>query len=196
MKTNSIFSKISLAVLIAGTIAACTNKPAATTAAPATPPAADKNPIVYVNSDTLLSNYTYAKEMRKRVEDKQKSEAGSVQSRGQAWQREVAEYQKSQPTMSADDRQKTEARLGREQQELQTFQQNATAEYQNFAADESKKQFDKIADYLKAYAKEKGYKMVLTYSKGNSAILYGDASLDITTDVVKGLNDAYAKEKK
>ena len=196
MKTNSILSKISLAVLVAGTMAACNNKPAATTATPSVPPAADKDPIVYVNSDTLLTNYDYAKDMRKRVEDKQKAEAGSVQSKGQAWQREVAEYQKSQPTMSADEGQKTEARLGREQQELQTFQQSANAEFQNFANDETKKNYDKIADFLKGYAKEKGYKMVLTYSKGNSGILYGDASLDVTADVVKGLNAAYAKDKK
>jgi outer membrane protein len=49
---------------------------------------------------------------------------------------------------------------------------------------------------LKTYAKEKGYKMVMTYQKGNSGILYGDASLDITSDVVKKLNEAYAKDKK
>jgi outer membrane protein len=63
-------------------------------------------------------------------------------------------------------------------------------------ATESTKQYDKIADFAKAYAKEKGYKLVLTYSKANPTVLYGDPSLDVTTDVVKRLNDAYAKEKK
>ena len=196
MKTNSILSKISLAVLFAATLAACNNKPAATTTTPSTPPAAESNPIVYVNTDTLLSNYDYSKDMRKRVEDKQKTAQATLQSKGQAWQREIADYQKSQPTMSADERQKTEARLSREKQELDGYQQNAGAEFQNYAADESKKQYDKIADFLKDYAKDKGYKMVLTYSKGGSAILYGDAGLDVTADVVKGLNASYAKDKK
>ena len=196
MKTNSILTKISLGLLVAGTMAACNNKPAATTATPSAPPAADKDPIVYVNTDTLLSNYDYSKDMRNRVEDKQKESQATLQSKGQAFQREVAEYQKSQPTMSADERQKTEARLSREQQELQSYQQNAGAEFQNYAADESKKQYDKIADFLKDYAKDKGYKMVLTYSKGGSAVLYGDKELDVTGDVVKGLNAAYSKDKK
>ncbi len=44
--------------------------------------------------------------------------------------------------------------------------------------------------------KKKGYKMVLTYSKANSAVLYADESLDVTKEVVSGLNDAYKGEKK
>jgi len=196
MKTNSILSKISLAVLVAGTLAACNNKPAATTAATATPQSADSNPIVYVNTDTLLTNYEYSKDMRKRVEDKQKSVGGTVQSQLYALQREGADYQKSAATMSADERQKTEARLQRESQDYQKAQQSASADIQNFANDESQKQYDKIANFLKDYAKEKGYKMILTYARGNSAVLYGDKGLDITADVLKRLNDAYAKDKK
>ncbi len=49
---------------------------------------------------------------------------------------------------------------------------------------------------MKTYAKEKGYKLILTYQHGNATVLYGDASLDVTTDVIKRLNDAYAKDKK
>ena len=45
-------------------------------------------------------------------------------------------------------------------------------------------------------AKEKGYKMVLTFKKGDPTMLYGDPSLDITADVIKKLNEAYAKDKK
>jgi outer membrane protein len=52
---------------------------------------------------------------------------------------------------------------------------------------------DKVADFIKGYAKEKGYKLVLSYSKANPTVLYGDESLDVTADVLKGLNDAYAK---
>ena len=38
--------------------------------------------------------------------------------------------------------------------------------------------------------------MVLTYAKGNSAILFADESLDVTSEVLKGLNEAYTKDKK
>jgi outer membrane protein len=38
--------------------------------------------------------------------------------------------------------------------------------------------------------------LVLTYSKANPTVLYGDPALDVTADVAKRLNDAYSKDKK
>jgi len=194
MKTsNSLFTKITLGLLVAGSLAACNSK---STTPAVTAPTADKQPIVYVNSDSLLSKYDYAKDMSKRLNDKGASAKSDLESKGQAFQREVVDYQKVQATLPADQRQKTEQRLQREQQELQSYQQNATAQFQQEQGQETSKLYDKIADFAKTYAKDKGYKMVLTYSKASPTILYGDASLDVTADVVKKLNEAYAKEKK
>ena len=192
--TSPLFTKITLGVLLAASIGACT-KPKTddkTVAAPA----ANKETIVFVNSDTLLNKYTYFKDMSKRLEDKATSAKNDLGSRGQAFQREVAEYQKNANTMPADQRQATEQRLQREKQDFDGYQQNATAQFQNEQASENGKLFDKIADFVKAYAKEKGYKLVLTYSKANPTVLYGDPGLDVTADVAKRLNDAYSKEKK
>lgn len=195
MKTTaSIFTKISLGILVAGSIAAC-NKPKTDDKATANI-AANKETIVFVNSDTLLNKYDYFKDMSKRMEDKVNTAKNDVGSRQQAFQREVAEYQKGANTMAADQRQTTEQRLQREQQELQGYQQNATAQLQNDQASENSKLYDKIADFVKGYAKEKGYKLVLTYSKANPTVLYGDPALDVTADVAKRLNDAYSKDKK
>lgn len=202
MKTPaSMISKITLGLLLAGSLAACnqnkTNAPAASAPAAGSAPAAlGANQIVFVNSDTLLNKYEYFKDMADRLEKKGKAAQNDLQAKGQAFQREVAEYQKNAQSMSADQRQATEQRLARKQQELQAYQQNAGAQVQGDQAKEQAKLYEKVSDFLKTYAKEKGYKMVMTYQKGNSGILYGDPSLDITNDVVKQLNDAYTKEKK
>jgi len=195
MKTTaSIFTKITLGALLAGSIVAC-NKPKADDKATASP-SSNKETIVFVNQDSLLSKYDYAKDVTKSIQDKGKAAQSDVGSRQQAFQREVAEYQKGANSMPADQRQTTEQRLQREQQDLQGYQQNASAQFQNEQATEAGKVYDKIADFVKSYAKEKGYKLVLTYSKANPTVLYGDATLDVTTDVTKRLNDAYAKDKK
>lgn len=152
--------------------------------------------IVYVNSDSLLSKYDYFKDMSTRLEDKGKKAQVDVSSKGQAFQREVAEYQKGAATLSADQRAATEQRLARKQQELQTYNQNASAQVQQEQAAENAKLYDKIADFLKGYAKDKGYKLILTYSKANPTVLFGDESLNVTNDVVKILNDNYKKDKK
>ncbi|WP_413666344.1 OmpH family outer membrane protein [Mucilaginibacter sp. Mucisp86] len=198
MKTSaSVLTKLTLGLAIAGSVAACTqNKTADKPAATATTATPDKETIVYVNSDSLLNKYDYFKDMSKRLEDKGKASQTDLQNRGQAFQRQVAEYQKNQATMPADQRQATEQQLQRKQQELQGYSQNAGAEFQNEQASENAKLYDKIADFVKTYAKEKGYKLVLTYSKANPTVLYGDPSLDVTVDVAKRLNEAYAKDKK
>ncbi len=196
MKTTaSIFTKITLSVVLAGSLAAC-NKPAASGTTAASTTVANNETIVFVNQDTLLSKYDYAKDVTKKMQDKGKAAQTDLQSKGQAFQRDVADYQKNANTMPADQRQTKEQQLQRKQQELQSYQQNATAEFQNEQASEGGKVYDKIADFVKGYAKEKGYKLVLTYSKANPTVLYGDATLDVTADVTKRLNDAYAKEKK
>ena len=195
-------ARLTLAVTIVAAFAACNQaktdskgtsgaNPSLATAAPS-----EKVEIVYVNSDSLLNKYEYFKDMSKRIEDKGKAAQGELVTKGQAFQREVGDYQKAQPTMSADQRQATEQRLGRKQQELQAYKENAGAQLQQEQAAENSKLYDRIAGFLKIFAKEKGYKLVLTYSKANPTVLFGDPSLDVTNEVVKRLNDEYAKDKK
>jgi outer membrane protein len=194
----SIVTKSVLALLIAAGVSACNqNKPDAKPAAATTAGTTAGTPeIVYINQDSLVAKYDYIKDMDKRLSDKGKAAQADVQSRQQAIQREIAEYQKAAATMAADQRQSTEQRLQRKGQEFQQYQQNAGAQVQNDQVGEQTKLYEKLIEFTKAYAKEKGYKMILTYQKGNVNMLYGDPSLDITADVVKRLNDAYAKDKK
>jgi outer membrane protein len=195
--TGSTLTKITLGLLVAATVAACNNKPAAAPAAAATTTTTtDKGTTVYINSDSLISKYEYAKDMQTRLTEKGKAAEASVISRQQALQREIAEYQKVAATLPADKRQTTEQRLGREQQEFQKFQQSESADMQTMQATETGKLFDKLTDFSKTYAKEKGYKLVLTYSKSTPGVLYVDPSLEITAEALKTLNDTYAKDKK
>ncbi|RYY36263.1 MAG: OmpH family outer membrane protein [Sphingobacteriaceae bacterium] len=201
----SYFSKLTLGItasafVVAGLVTACNqdkkaDKPAAadTTATVAAPVKAD---IVYINQDSLLAKYDYVKDMNDRLEKKGRSAQSDLESRKQAFQREVAEYQKNAQTMSAEQRAPIEQRLQRKGQELQGYEQNATAQFQNESGSESEKLYTKITEYLKKYAKDKGHKLVLSYSRANPTVLYGDASLDVTADVVKGLNEDYKKDKK
>ncbi|MES2376147.1 MAG: OmpH family outer membrane protein [Bacteroidota bacterium] len=195
--TGSTLTKITLGLIVAASVVACNNKPAAApAAATTTTTTADKGTTVYINSDTLLSKYEYAKDMQARLNEKGKAAESAVISRNQALQREVAEYQKIAATLPADKRQATEERLRRENNDFQKFQQSESADMQTNQATETGKLFDKLTDFSKNYAKEKGYKLVLTYSRSAPGVLYVDPSLDITAEALKTLNDAYAKDKK
>jgi len=88
----------------------------------------------------------------------------------------------------------TEKKLAKKQQDLQVLGESTQKQLQDESADENTKLYDRIASYLKIYTQQKGYKIVLTYSKANPSMLYGDASLDVTKEVVVGLNEEYKKE--
>ncbi len=199
MKINALkLGGIATAVALASVIAACSNNAPKTESGAAKTTSTDiqKESIVYVNSDTLLAKYEYSKDIQKKMETKGKAADNDLASKGQAFQREVQQYQSQANSLPADQRAATEQRLARKQQELQAYQQNAGAALQNEHAKEQEALYNKVTEFLKTYAKDKGYKMVLTYAKGNSAILYAESGLDVTTEVLKGLNEAYAKDKK
>jgi len=193
----SFFTKFALGAILAGSLFACNKMKTDDKTATVQPAGStNKETIVFINQDTLLNKYEYAKDVSKAMQEKGASAQNDLKSRGQAFQLKVNEYQKNANTMPADQRQTTEQHLAREQQDLQSYQQNASAQLQNEQASEANKVVDKIDSFVKQYAKEKGYKLVLSYSKANPAVMYGDPALDVTADVVKGLNSAYTKDKK
>ncbi|NQD71892.1 OmpH family outer membrane protein [Sphingobacterium shayense] len=151
--------------------------------------------IAYINSDTLSEKYEYFKDIRTKLEAKVKKAQGDLQSKGQAFQREVADYQQKAASMSASERQATEEKLARKQDELGRLDQNASASIAQDESTEFNNVYNTITEYLKKHAQEKGYKLVLTYSKSNPTVLYADSKLEITNDVIEALNKEY-KEKK
>lgn len=190
-KGLNYFTKLSLGLAFSALVISCSQQALKTSTT-------DTNAasIVYVNSDSLLSKYEYFKSIRGKFEEKSKKAQADLTAKGTAFQREVAQYQQQANNMSADQRAATEERLARKQQELAAYNQNAGNALANEEAAENEKLYEKVSEFLKKFAKEKGYKMVLTYSKGNSALLFADESLDVTTEVVAGLNEAYKKGDK
>lgn len=200
MKINTIkLNRIVTSLAIVALMGACGNKEAKqenTVAKPVVETEIDKDKIVFVDSDSLLNQYEYFKVLKTKMEAKGKAADADLRAKGQAFQRDVEKYQQQQNTLTAEQRAETEERLARKQQELRVYEQNAGIAFQNEQAKEQEALYNKVADYLKEYAKKKGYKMVLKYQKGMGDILFADESLDVTTEVIKGLNEAYAKEKK
>lgn len=195
---NKNLFKLTAGLLTAASfIVACNqDKPATAPTASTTTAGKTVEPIVYVHSDSLLENYSYFKDIRSKMESKSKKAQVDLTAKGNAFQREIAEYQQKAQTMSADERASTEQRLARKRQELDAFNQNASSALANESAAENEKLYEKVAEYLKGYAKKKGHKMVLTYSKSNPTVLFADESLDVTKEVVAGLNSAYKSDKK
>lgn len=201
----SIVSKVSFGLLLAGAIVSCNQQGTKTSSEPAKNDAnavskdsqdGNKDKIVYINSDSLSEKYQYFKDIKSKLEGKVKKAQADLQSKSTAFQREVAEYQKNAATMSAADRQATEQKLARKQDELARLDQTASSSIAKDESDEFNNVYNKITEFLKKHATENGYKLVLTYSKTNPTVLYADPSLEITNEVIKQLNEEYKSSKK
>ncbi len=200
-------TKVSFGVAIAIAAVSCNqtaqtgnNTAGDSTVAKTSTASAKEEKIVYINSDTLSEKYEYFKDIRAKLEAKVKKAQSDLQSKGQAFQREVAEYQQKASTMSASERQATEEKLARKQDELGKLDQNASAAIAQDESTEFNNVYNTITEYLKKHAEDNGYTLVLTYSKSNPTVLYADPKLDITAHVIDVLNKEYkdkkAKEKK
>lgn len=143
--------------------------------------------IVYVNTDSLLDNYTYFKQKRAQLESRQDRMQNELDASITALEKEIAQYQDQAGTMTPTLRQITEENLMKKQEAIMSKRQDLLRQFR----DEEEKVQDEIhADlnnYLKEFNRDKNYSFILGYSRGSGILLAND-SLDITGAVLQGLN--------
>ena len=84
--------------------------------------------------------------------------------------------------------------LAKEEESLMKQRDNAAIELEGKLLETQKDLQKKIDDYLDKLAEEKGYDLVLM--KGSTgSVMYGKATLDITEETVKRLNEEYEATK-
>lgn len=155
-----------------------------------------KLPIAYVNVDTLLMNYNFAKDLNEQLLRKQESSRANLNEKGKALQAEMAEFQKKVENNAFLSRERAESeqrRLVGKQQELQQIEQRLSAELMTQQQKMNEQLRDKINAFLKEYNKEKNYDIIVSNTMFDN-ILYAKNSYNITSDVVEKLNEQYSKK--
>jgi outer membrane protein len=149
--------------------------------------------IVYVNSDSLIIGYEFYKKSVKEIDVKKNKIANDIESQATAFQNKVLKAQQNAQSMTLGEIEATKKNLAAEEQRLMQYRD---ALMQNLA-NEEKELVDKmnknIDDFIKRYAEKNGYKMVLGYKQGVT-VWYADPKLDVTADVLKGLNEEYRNQ--
>ncbi len=153
--------------------------------------------IVYVNTDTLLNNYEYYKDVVKEFENKSFALENELQRKAQSFQNEVALFQRRVQAGGLSEQQglTQQAALQKKEQDIMLYRENAAANLQQEQAKKTDELLNSIHEYLKKYNKSDRYDMVIGYSKGGG-VLYAKEDLDITQEVLKGLNDEYTASSK
>ncbi len=150
--------------------------------------------IAYINSDTVLQHYDYLKIQRDQLEQKNKKVNQDYRNRAVGLQNEIAAYQRNVSSMTLGQVRATEEDLGKKQQNLQMFQQTLSQQMMEEEAKLNKELYDRITVFLKKYGEEKGLQIVLKLDP-SSDLLYAGEGLDISQEVIVGLNAAFHQEK-
>ena len=150
--------------------------------------------IAYINSDSVLKNYDFLKDNKVVLEAKTKQMDSDYRNRAQSLQNEITSYQRNQNNYTIGQARAVEDDLAKKQQNLQMYQQSLSQELMNEESKLNRELYDRITTFLKKYGQENGLQLVLKYDV-SSDVLYGIEPLDITSVVVKGLNEAYKAEK-
>jgi outer membrane protein len=153
--------------------------------------------IVYVNSDILNEKYEYVKELASTAQAKQQRLEMAYQSKGQKLQQDYAEFQQkaSQGLLSENQINASQEDLKRRKDELDQMEAQLQRLVEEIQADNNRVR-KTVVDYVKEYNKQSNYNYVLTYSDGpGGVILLANDSMDITNEILDGLNAQYKTQK-
>ncbi|MCR5192823.1 MAG: OmpH family outer membrane protein [Bacteroidales bacterium] len=154
--------------------------------------------IAYVNTDTLMAKYQYAIELKQKLEQASEKQASFAKQEEQL-QAELQNYQKNADNLTLAQQQEKERDLKARYEKLARLEQQYAStlpQEQKKLQEESDKMTNAVYNFIREYNEaNQQFDYILSKSFTSSPILYGKEVLDITDEIVKGLNDEYEKVK-
>ncbi len=191
MKKN-IFRTVAFAAVAGLALTSCNKQQPQVEAKSNTAAAPAELKIAYVEVDSIMTQYTFAKEYAALLEKKGANIQKTIAQKGQALQSAAANFQQklqSNGFASREQAEAVQAGLQKQQNDLQGLQQRLGNEFQAEQDKYNKALHDSISHYLVEYNKDKKYSIIL--SKSGDNLLYADKAFDVTNEVIAGLNKAY-----
>jgi outer membrane protein len=150
-------------------------------------------PIAYINTDSLLINYEYARFLNEELLTEEESSRADFNQRLRVFQDDMRSFQRKVQNngfLSLERAQNEEKRLRQKEQELQELNNqmsNNLMRQQNQMNEELR---DTITGFLDEYTQKHPFKLVLSNTMGDN-VLYANDALNITDDIVEKLNNRY-----
>ena len=157
---------------------------------------AEKGDIVFVRMDSTLNNFDMYHDLRRVYEEEVTKADNGLRAKENTLQRDLKNLQEKydKGLMTRSQAEEEQNRLLRRRQALE----DDIAKVRNELMEKEVVMLNQIQDailtYINTYNMEKGYSMIIS-TTGNSTVLYGNPGLDITREIIKGINDEYIKNR-
>jgi len=149
--------------------------------------------IAYVDMDSLLTHYNLATDFSEAMMSKEENVRATLNEKGRQLQKEGEDFQRKLQNNAFVSRARAEQEQNRilgKQQKLQELQQRLQNELVSEQQKNSLELRDSIKSFLKFFNTTNKYSLILS-NTGMDNILMADPALDITREVVDGLNGRY-----
>lgn len=146
----------------------------------------------WVNVDTVLNNYDMYFDMRKELEANSRKLEAELNSKSRTFEKEAIDFQDKvqKGLVTRSEAQQLQTTLANKEQELYRLRDEMRMQLAEEEQVKLRVIQNSITEYLKEYNADKGFHIILSSTFGGT-MLYGHPALDITNEVLLGLNEKY-----
>lgn len=154
-------------------------------------------PIAYINVDSLLLNYQFAKDANESLIKRQEDSRLNINTKARQLQNEFDEFERkleNNAFLSRDRAEQEQNRLMKRRQELQELEGQLSQQLMQTQQKMSEELRDTIDSFLKEFNKDGKYQLILSNTSSDN-VLFATPGYDITDEVTKLLNERFAAKK-
>jgi outer membrane protein len=147
-----------------------------------------RNVLAYVELDSLNNNVDFIRQRKKELEVEQKLIANEYEAAYHELAASRDNFLKKGKSITQQEAEAFQEKLGQKQQEIEQVKQLKSQKLAEKGARIMQDMQGTLKDFMNEYNKEKKYTLIFTTGTGLDYFLYKDSSLNITSEIVKGLN--------
>lgn len=145
-------------------------------------------PLAYVELDSLNENITFIREKRRELETEMKQIEQEQEEGYKGLQVQKDNFLKRGAAITEQEAQVFQGKLIDQQQKIDARKQEFTQKLNERSFSIMEDIQKKLKDFLTEYNKDKKYMYIFTTGTGLDYMVFKDPSLNITNDVIKGMN--------
>lgn len=152
--------------------------------------------IVYVQIDSLMRGYGLAMDLQEAFAAKSEKAQNQLTAKGRSLEREMRDYQEKaqKGLITRFQAQDIEAGLQKKQQAVLEYRERMMQELAEEEAVMMNRISEAIMQYVRKYNAEKKFSMIIS-TQGANTVLIADPSLNITDELLAGLNAEYRAQQ-
>ena len=152
--------------------------------------------VAYVDSDTLLAKYQYAIDLQDELNRYKDAQMRSAQDQMAKFQKDYNDFIQNGEKMSFSEQQKKEAELKQRYEKLSTLEAEVTNRVMQKQLDSNVELLNRIFAFVREYnAANQQFDIILRKTFVDSPTIYMNPGMDITDEIVNGLNEDYKSVK-